>query len=77
VLTGVAAANFTAYTEMKKFALKYQNLPELPSYQAMVLGRASDLSVLSQTNARKVISGAMGPFSNAPSLSLLPSLHGR
>lgn len=48
------AANFTAYTELKQLL---QNLQpqyankELPSYQTMVIG---------------LISGAMGPFSNAP-----------
>lgn len=45
------AANFTAYTQMKQYALKYQGVGELPSYQHMGLG---------------LISGAMGPFSNAP-----------
>jgi hypothetical protein len=40
----VPAANFTAYTYMKAFALKQQNLTDLPSYQAMVLGRAFLLS---------------------------------
>ena len=45
------AANFTAYTEMKAFALNYQQLEELPSYQHMLLG---------------LVSGAMGPFTNAP-----------
>ncbi|KAG8862606.1 hypothetical protein FRB96_001165 [Tulasnella sp. 330] len=45
-------ANFTAYQELKKLAHKYQpDLPDLPSYQHMVIG---------------LISGAMGPFSNAP-----------
>lgn len=45
-------ANFTAYQEIKKFAHRMQpDLPELPSYQHMVIG---------------LISGAMGPFSNAP-----------
>ncbi|KAG8925845.1 hypothetical protein FRC01_009614 [Tulasnella sp. 417] len=45
-------ANFTAYQEIKKFALRMQpDLPELPSYQHMIIG---------------LISGAMGPFSNAP-----------
>ena len=45
-------ANFTAYQEIKKFAQKMQpDLPELPSYQHMIIG---------------LISGAMGPFSNAP-----------
>ncbi|KAA1476471.1 mitochondrial carrier [Dentipellis sp. KUC8613] len=45
-------ANFTAYQEIKKLAQRMQpDLPELPSYQHMVIG---------------LISGAMGPFSNAP-----------
>lgn len=45
-------ANFTAYQELKKFAQRMQpDLPELPSYQHMIIG---------------LISGAMGPFSNAP-----------
>jgi len=45
-------ANFTAYQEIKKLAHKLQpELTELPSYQHMVIG---------------LISGAMGPFSNAP-----------
>ncbi|KAG9038211.1 hypothetical protein FRB95_002172 [Tulasnella sp. JGI-2019a] len=45
-------ANFTAYQELKKLAHKYQpDLPDLPSYQHMLIG---------------LISGAMGPFSNAP-----------
>ncbi|GJE94682.1 mitochondrial carrier [Phanerochaete sordida] len=45
-------ANFTAYQELKKLAHKYQpELVDLPSYQHMVIG---------------LISGAMGPFSNAP-----------
>lgn len=45
-------ANFTAYQEIKKFAHKMQpDLVELPSYQHMIIG---------------LISGAMGPFSNAP-----------
>ncbi|VDC05097.1 unnamed protein product [Peniophora sp. CBMAI 1063] len=44
-------ANFTVYQELKKVALRVQDVPELPSYQAMVIG---------------LISGAMGPFSNAP-----------
>ncbi|RPB08881.1 mitochondrial carrier [Morchella conica CCBAS932] len=46
------AVNFTAYTYMKKFAQEFQpDLKELPSYQHLVLG---------------LISGAMGPLSNAP-----------
>ena len=45
-------ANFTAYQELKKAAHRWQpELEELPSYQHMVIG---------------LISGAMGPFSNAP-----------
>ncbi|KAJ3550646.1 hypothetical protein NMY22_g325 [Coprinellus aureogranulatus] len=45
-------ANFTAYQEIKKFAHRMQpDLVELPSYQHMLIG---------------LISGAMGPFSNAP-----------
>lgn len=44
--------NFTAYQEFKKLAHRYQpESKELPSYQHMVIG---------------LISGAMGPFSNAP-----------
>jgi solute carrier family 25 citrate transporter 1 len=49
--TGV---NFTAYQEFKRLALKYQPQyadTELPSWQTMILG---------------LVSGAMGPFSNAP-----------
>jgi solute carrier family 25 citrate transporter 1 len=46
------AVNFTAYTYFKHWALKYQpHLEELPSYQHMLLG---------------LVSGAMGPLSNAP-----------
>ncbi|KZT03922.1 mitochondrial carrier [Laetiporus sulphureus 93-53] len=45
-------ANFTAYQELKKFAHRMQpELVDLPSYQHMLIG---------------LISGAMGPFSNAP-----------
>ncbi|KAJ7655582.1 mitochondrial carrier domain-containing protein [Mycena polygramma] len=45
-------ANFTAYQEIKKVAHRWQpDLVELPSYQHMLIG---------------LISGAMGPFSNAP-----------
>ncbi|CAD6576601.1 MAG: hypothetical protein TREMPRED_001725 [Tremellales sp. Tagirdzhanova-0007] len=47
--------NFTAYQQFKKWAIDYQPAStasgELPSYQTMVIG---------------LISGAMGPFSNAP-----------
>ena len=51
-LTARTGANFTAYQELKKAAHKYQpELTELPSYQHMLIG---------------LISGAMGPFSNAP-----------
>ncbi|KZT22479.1 mitochondrial carrier [Neolentinus lepideus HHB14362 ss-1] len=45
-------ANFTTYQQLKKLAHSYQpELSELPSYQHMLIG---------------LISGAMGPFSNAP-----------
>jgi solute carrier family 25 (mitochondrial citrate transporter), member 1 len=47
-----SGANFTAYQEIKKFAHRMQpELTDLPSYQHMFIG---------------LISGAMGPFSNAP-----------
>jgi hypothetical protein len=47
-----SGANFTAYQEIKKLAHRFQpDLDELPSYQHMMIG---------------LISGAMGPFSNAP-----------
>ena len=47
-----AGANFTAYQELKKFAHKAQpELSDLPSWQHMCIG---------------LVSGAMGPFSNAP-----------
>lgn len=47
-----SGANFTAYQELKKFAHKKQpELTDLPTYQHMIIG---------------LISGAMGPFSNAP-----------
>lgn len=48
------AANFTAYTELKALLQRYQpqySDAALPSYQTTVIG---------------LISGAMGPFSNAP-----------
>ena len=32
---------FTAYTELKKYLLAQQNLKELPSYQAAIVGRKS------------------------------------
>ena len=48
----ISGANFTAYQEIKKFAHKVQpDAVDLPSYQHMLIG---------------LISGAMGPFSNAP-----------
>jgi solute carrier family 25 citrate transporter 1 len=48
----IQGANFTAYQEIKKLAHRLQPDREiLPSYQHMVIG---------------FISGAMGPFSNAP-----------
>ncbi|KAI5779752.1 mitochondrial carrier domain-containing protein [Geopyxis carbonaria] len=46
------AVNFTAYTYMKQYAQKIQpEYTELPSYQHLLLG---------------LVSGAMGPLSNAP-----------
>lgn len=45
------AANFTAYQELKELLTHLQGSKELPSYQTMVIG---------------LISGAVGPFSNAP-----------
>ena len=48
------AVNFSAYTEFKALLQKWQpkySTKELPSYQTMVIG---------------LISGAMGPLSNAP-----------
>lgn len=52
LLVRITGANFTAYQEIKKLAHKYQpDAIELPSYQHMIIG---------------LISGAMGPFSNAP-----------
>lgn len=51
-MTGV---NFTAYQQFKKWAMDYQpqylDGGQLPSWQTMILG---------------LVSGAMGPFSNAP-----------
>ncbi|KAH9949287.1 mitochondrial carrier [Amylocystis lapponica] len=45
-------ANFTAYQELKKLAQRSQpDLVDLPSYQHMAIG---------------LVSGAMGPFTNAP-----------
>jgi len=44
--------NFTVYQELKKLAAKLQpDLEQLPYYQHMLIG---------------LVSGAMGPFSNAP-----------
>jgi len=47
--------NFTAYQQFKKWAIQYQprfaESGQLPSWQTMVIG---------------LVSGAMGPFSNAP-----------
>lgn len=52
---GQQGVNFTAYQEFKKAMLKFQpqfaEKGELPSYQTLVLG---------------LVSGAMGPCSNAP-----------
>ncbi|KAK0545919.1 Mitochondrial succinate-fumarate transporter [Tilletia horrida] len=45
------AANFTAYQELKALAQRVQDVKELPSYETAVIG---------------LISGALGPFSNAP-----------
>ncbi|CAO1620468.1 unnamed protein product [Parajaminaea phylloscopi] len=45
------AANFTAYQELKALAQRVQDTTELPSYQTATIG---------------LISGALGPFSNAP-----------
>lgn len=45
------AANFTAYQELKSLAQRLQDTKELPSYETALIG---------------LISGALGPFSNAP-----------
>lgn len=45
------AANFTAYSELRSYLQKYQNTTDLPGWQTSCIG---------------LISGAMGPFSNAP-----------
>lgn len=45
------AANFTAYQEIKAFAQRVQNTKDLPSYETATIG---------------LISGALGPFTNAP-----------
>ena len=45
------AANFTAYQELKSLAQRVQQTQDLPSYETATIG---------------LISGALGPFSNAP-----------
>ncbi|ORY10459.1 mitochondrial uncoupling protein 2 [Clohesyomyces aquaticus] len=45
------AVNFTAYSEFRDRLQKYQNTTDLPSWQTMFIG---------------LVSGAMGPLSNAP-----------
>ncbi|KAF2434436.1 mitochondrial uncoupling protein 2 [Tothia fuscella] len=45
------AANFTAYSELRSRLQKYHGTTDLPSWQTSIIG---------------LISGAMGPFSNAP-----------
>jgi len=45
------AANFTAYSELRAFLQQYQGIADLPGWQTSIIG---------------LISGAMGPFSNAP-----------
>lgn len=45
------AANFTAYQELKALAQRVQQTTDLPSYETATIG---------------LISGALGPFSNAP-----------
>ncbi|CAO1637807.1 unnamed protein product [Sympodiomycopsis kandeliae] len=45
------AANFTAYQQLKAWAQQYHGTQELPSYETATIG---------------LISGALGPFSNAP-----------
>ncbi|KAF3037514.1 Mitochondrial succinate-fumarate transporter [Didymella heteroderae] len=45
------AANFTAYSELRAALQKYQNTTDLPGWQTSCIG---------------LISGACGPFSNAP-----------
>jgi solute carrier family 25 citrate transporter 1 len=45
------AANFTAYSELRALLQKHQNTTDLPGWQTSIIG---------------LISGAMGPFSNAP-----------
>lgn len=45
------AVNFTAYSQFRVWLQQYQNTVELPSYQTSLIG---------------LVSGAMGPLSNAP-----------
>jgi solute carrier family 25 citrate transporter 1 len=45
------AVNFTAYSEFREILQKYQGKTDLPGYQTMAFG---------------LVSGAMGPLSNAP-----------
>lgn len=45
------AANFTAYSELRSQLQKYHGTTDLPGYETSLIG---------------LISGAMGPFSNAP-----------
>jgi solute carrier family 25 citrate transporter 1 len=45
------AVNFTAYSEFREILQKYQGKTDLPGYQTMAIG---------------LVSGAMGPLSNAP-----------
>lgn len=45
------AVNFTAYSEFRAALQNYQGTTDLPSYQTMLIG---------------LVSGAMGPLSNAP-----------
>jgi solute carrier family 25 citrate transporter 1 len=48
----MSGVNFTAYQQFRRVAMEYQpEYSDLPSYQTMVIG---------------LVSGAMGPFSNAP-----------
>lgn len=45
------AANFTAYSELRAFLQKYHGTNDLPSYETSLIG---------------LLSGAVGPFTNAP-----------
>lgn len=66
------AANFTAYTYLKAFLLEKQpQYTQLPSYQSLVIGCMSSLtffvaSFIYLNVPCPVISGAVGPFTNAP-----------